>query len=237
MAAELAHHLALETEALVAAGMAPDRARTAAQQRFGSVAHVQDACRESWGIRGVESIRQDARDALRDLRTSPGYTAVVLLTLALGIGANTAIFSVVHAVLLRPLPYAHGDRLVELRQEAPTLGVANLGVSAKDVADYRAQTAAFDAVVEYHQMWFNLLGRGEASRAGVVSFTVNQRTSEIGVRMALGAPRRSVIRLIVRQGLRPVAIGLGLGLLAALPLTRVVARLLFASHASDRRLR
>ncbi len=74
------------------------------------------------------------------VRKYPAYTAVVLLTLALGIGANTAIFSVVHAVLMRPLPYAHGDRLVELRQEAPRLGVADAGVSVKEIADYRVAT-------------------------------------------------------------------------------------------------
>ena len=111
------------------------------------------------------------RYAARSLARYPGYTAVVLLTLALGIGANTAIFSVVHAVLLRPLPYTHGDRLVEVRQQAPRIGVANAGVSVKEIQDYRAQTPSFDAIVEYHQMSFNLLGRGEASRVqtGVVS--------------------------------------------------------------------
>src|SRR5213075_1251048 len=85
--------------------------------------------------------------------------------------ANTAIFSVVHAVLLRPLPYANGDRLVEVRQQAPKIGVANAGVSVKEIDDYRTQTDALDAVVEYHQMSFNMLGRGEASRVqtGVVS--------------------------------------------------------------------
>src|SRR5260221_13965432 len=116
-------------------------------------------------------LSQDVRFALRNLRKYPSYTAVVLLTLGLGIGANTAIFSVVHAVLLRPLPYTHGDRLVEVRQQAPRIGVESAGVSVKELADYREQTASLDAVAEYHQMSFNLLGRGEAARVqtGVVS--------------------------------------------------------------------
>ena len=171
MDAELRHHLDLETEALVARGMTPDAARDSARRRFGSVALVKDDCRESWGMRAIDMLAQDVRFALRNLGKYPSYTAVVLLTLALGIGANTAIFSVVHAVLLRPLPYTNGDRLVEVRQQAPKSGVANAGVSVKEVNDYRAQTDALDAVVEYHQMSFNMLGRGEASRVqtGVVS--------------------------------------------------------------------
>src|SRR5580765_523297 len=171
MDAELRHHLDLETEALVARGMTPDAARDSARRRFGSVALVKDDCRESWGMRAIDMLAQDVRFALRNLRKYPSYTAVVLLTLALGIGANTAIFSVVHAVLLRPLPYANGDRLVEVRQQQPKIGLANVGVSVKEIADYRAQTGSLDAVVEYHQMSFNLLGRGEASRVqtGVVS--------------------------------------------------------------------
>ncbi len=168
---ELRHHLELETEALVARGMTPEAARDTARRRFGSVALVKDDCRESWGVRAIDMLSQDVRFALRNLRKYPSYTAVVLLTLALGIGANTAIFSVVHAVLLRPLPYANGDRLVEVRQQAPNIGVANAGVSVKEVNDFRAQTESLDAVVEYHQMSFNMLGRGEASRVqtGVVS--------------------------------------------------------------------
>jgi putative ABC transport system permease protein len=171
MEAEMRHHLELETEALVARGMDPVAARDAARKRFGSVAEVKDDCRDSWGMRAIDAVRQDVRYAARSLAKYPGFTLVVLLTLALGIGANTAIFSVVHAVLLRPLPYTHGDRLVEVRQQAPRIGVANAGVSVKEILDYRAQTPSLDAVVEYHQMSFNLLGRGEALRVqtGVVS--------------------------------------------------------------------
>jgi predicted permease len=171
MEAELRHHLEMETEALIARGMAPQSARDTARSRFGSVALVKDDCRESWGLRVIDTVTQDVRFALRNLRKYPAYTFVVLLTLALGIGANTAIFSVVHAVLLRPLPYGNGDRLVEVRQLAPKVGVASAGISVKELADYREQTASLDAVVEYHQMSFNMLGRGEASRVqtGVVS--------------------------------------------------------------------
>ncbi len=168
---ELRHHLALETEANVRRGMTPADARAAALRSFGSVAEVKDDCRDSWGVRALDALRQDLRFAVRSLHKHPGYAAVVVVTLALGIGANTALFSVVHAVLLAPLPYAHGDRLVEIRQEAPGIGISDLSLSAKEVADYRAQAATLDAVVEYHQMSFNLLGRGDASRVqtGVVS--------------------------------------------------------------------
>ena len=171
MDAELHHHLELETDALISRGMTPEVARDQARRHFGSVALVKDDCRESWGMHALDMLGQDVRFALRSLSKYPSYAAVVLLTLGLGIGANTAIFSVVHAVLLRPLPYANGDRLVEVRQQQPKVGIPNARLSVKEVRDYRAQTESLDAVVEYHQMTFNLLGRGDASlvQTGVVS--------------------------------------------------------------------
>jgi hypothetical protein len=172
MEAELRFHLERRRKRSSRRGMDPAAARDVAQRgRFGSVALVKDDCRESWGMRAIDALAQDVRYALRNLRQHAGYSAVVLLTLALGIGANTAVFSVVHAVLLRPLPYTHGDRLVEIRQQAPKVGVNDVSVSVKEIADYRAQAASLDAVVEYHQMAFSLLGRGEAARVqtGVVS--------------------------------------------------------------------
>jgi predicted permease len=183
--AELRLHLELETDANIRRGMSPAEARAEARRAFGSVAEIKDGCRDSWGLQTLDVLLQDVRFGLRSLRKHAGYTAVIVLTLALGIGANTAIFSVVHAVLLAPLPYANGDRLVEIRQEAPGIGIPDLSLSAKEVADYRARARTLDAVVEYHQMSFNLLGRGEASRVqtGVVSANF---FDVLGVRPLLG---------------------------------------------------
>ncbi|MEM7354915.1 MAG: ABC transporter permease [Acidobacteriota bacterium] len=114
---------------------------------------------------------QDLRFALRTLRKNPGFTLAAVCTLALGIGANTAIFSLVHGVLLRPLPYLDDSNLVVLRQQAPKAGIDNLAFSVQEVYDYREQNRSLEALVEYHNMTFTLLGRGEPERVttGVVS--------------------------------------------------------------------
>jgi putative ABC transport system permease protein len=116
-------------------------------------------------------LRQDARYALRMMRKNPGYTAVALLTLALGVGVNTAIFSVIHSTLLRSLPYVQSDQLAILRQQALKTGINDLSYSVAEVNDYRQQNHTFSAVVEYHHMQFTLFGRDEAERVqtGVVS--------------------------------------------------------------------
>jgi predicted permease len=120
----------------------------------------------------MDTLRQDVALALRGLARHPMFAATVILTMALGIGANTAIFSVVHAVLLRSLPYAHGDRMMVLRQQRPRAGIPNQGFSPKEILDYRDMSATLDQVVEFHSMWFILLGRGEPERVqtGVVSW-------------------------------------------------------------------
>jgi putative ABC transport system permease protein len=190
MDAELRCHLELEIEEQIRRGANPSAARAAALRRFGSLAEVKDECRDSWGIRTIDALWQDLRYAARSLRKYPSYTALILLTLALGIGANTAIFSVVHAVLLRALPYASGDRLIDVRQRQPLAGNNEMGLSAKDIADYRQQTPSLDALVEYHQMGFNLLDGVGASRVqtGVVSYNF---FDVIGVAPLLGRAFRA----------------------------------------------
>jgi predicted permease len=113
----------------------------------------------------------DLRYGFRMLRRNPGFTLVALVALALGIGANTALFSVVYGVLLKPLPYAQGKELVVLHQEFPKANVTNLGFSVKEINDYREQAKSLAQIEEYHQMSFILLDGKEPDevRTGVVS--------------------------------------------------------------------
>jgi putative ABC transport system permease protein len=119
----------------------------------------------------MDTLWNDVSVGARALLRSRWYTLIVVLTLGLGIGANTAIFSVLTGVLLRPLPYEAGDRLVLVRQSAPLAAIANLGVSIKEYFTYREQAKDLEGLVEYHQMSFDLLKRGEPDRVstGVVS--------------------------------------------------------------------
>jgi len=125
------------------------------------------APREHWAM-----LRQDTGYALRMMRRNLGYTAVAVVTLALGIGANTAIFSVINATLLRPLPYREGQQLVVIRQPAPKANVDDMRFSVHEVEDYRQQNQTLSGLVEYHSMLFTLLGKGDAQRVitGVVSW-------------------------------------------------------------------
>src|SRR5262245_60949085 len=106
----------------------------------------------------------DLRFAFRMLRKSPAFTAVAVLTLALGIGANTAIFSVVNAVLLRPLPYQKPSRLVLLWQRFTRLGLDRVVVSASEFSDYRDQTTSFEEIAAFGYESFNLTGGNEPER-------------------------------------------------------------------------
>jgi putative ABC transport system permease protein len=118
-----------------------------------------------------DELWNDLRFGLRTLLKNRGFAILAILTLGLGIGANTAIFSVIHGVLLKPLPYADSDRLVLIRQSAPLIGRADAGVSIKEYFTYRDTATDFEGLVEFHQMNFDLLKRGEPDRVntGVVS--------------------------------------------------------------------
>jgi putative ABC transport system permease protein len=167
---ELAFHVDMLTEHNVRGGMRPSEARTAALRNFGQIDRVKDDVRDTWLSRLWETLVQDVRYGLRNVSRNPGFAFVVIFTMALGIGANTAIFSVVNGVLLRPLPFRDGEQLVVLRQQQPLAAVDDMGFSYKELLDYRT-AKSLDGVVEFHNMWFILLGRAEPERVstGVVS--------------------------------------------------------------------
>ena len=111
---ELAFHIEQETEENVAAGMSAEEAHFVALRKFGGIDQVKEECRDAWGLRFIDTLLQDLRFAVRMLARNPGFTAVAVLSLALGIGANTAIFSLLDTLLLRDLPVWQPERLVEL---------------------------------------------------------------------------------------------------------------------------
>jgi predicted permease len=166
--AEFEFHLDMRTRELIGRGDTPERARQRAMRRFGSYDHSRDACvaiderrrrRMRYTISGQE-LRQDAAYALRLLRRTPGVTAMAVAALALGVGATSAIFSVVHGVLLESLPYRDADTLYRVRMLYPD-GTAYTALSAPDFASVRQDARVFDEVEAYTTGTLTVRGAGE----------------------------------------------------------------------------
>ena len=170
---EMQSHLEMETAEYVRRGMAPGEARRQALLAAGGLTQAAEAVRDQRGLPWLENVGADVRYAVRTLRRSPGFTAVVVLTLALGIGANTAIFSVVRAVLLKPLPHQDGDRLVYLRQSTDGPEGGDISFSVPEVRDYREGVPSLAGIAEYSPWFHTLRGDDSAIRIDVGLVTGN----------------------------------------------------------------
>ena len=180
---ELRSDLELEEEEQRENGVAPEEARYAARRALGNATLIREQAHEAWGWAGLERLVQDIRYAARQLRKSPGFTSVCLITLALGIGANTAMFSVVQGVVLAPLPFQHANRLLFLWEKRP--GVAELDVSYPNFEDWEKRARSFDSMsaLTFHN--FDLTAPGAAEHlVGIKASSGLLKT--LGVRPAIG---------------------------------------------------
>jgi predicted permease len=171
--AELRAHLQLLTDENIRRGMNPEEALFKARRELGGVEQIKETYRDQQSLPLVESLAQDLCYAIRMVRRNPGFTAVAVLTLALGIGANAAVFSLVDAVLLRPLPYRDPDRLLLLSETLPKQGQDELGVSAAEYFDYRDTNQVFSEVAAYQSAGFNLTGGATPLRVNAASLSAS----------------------------------------------------------------
>jgi predicted permease len=170
---EVRTHLDMATEARVERGANQKEAERAARREFGNVGLMKDVTRDVWGRRLLEDLVEDLRYGLRTLRNNAGFAATAILTLALGIGANTAIFSVVNTVLLRPLAYKEANRLVTVWGNNRARGFDTDQVSALDFADWRSQNHVFEAMAASTDTQYTLTGEGEPELITAYSFSAD----------------------------------------------------------------
>jgi predicted permease len=196
---DIKDHIERQTQDNIDTGMAPEEARRQAMLKFGNVALVKEDTRAIWVSRRLDETRQDVRYALRAMRRTRGATIVGILVMALGIGANTAVFSVVHAVLLNPLPYADPDRIVTLTYLSTggnASGERSRQVSVPDFLDWQAQSASFDSMAYYTS------GRTSVMAGSVAEYAVVTTVSEEFFRVFAGKPSvgRSFSREEAKEG-------------------------------------
>ncbi len=171
---EIRAHLAIEERRRIEDGESPAAARAAARKDFGNELLVKEALRNVWNWRWVEDLFRDLGYGARVLRKNPGFAAVAILTLALGIGCNTAMFSIINSVLLRPLPFRDSGRLIYMLESQPSDGYAVMSLNGQDYLDWKAQNRTLeDATLFGAAQNFNVGGAGEAETVRVAGMEAN----------------------------------------------------------------
>lgn len=198
---ELQYHLQRKMEENLAAGMTAEEARRAARREFGGFELSKEECRDMRRVNLLQDTIQDLRYSARTLLRNPGFALIAVLTLALGIGANTAIFSVVHSTLLEPLPFTHPEQLVELRQTEAAPG--DYPLTGEDYLDWRAQNSTFSDMSLY--AWpsgTNARGADAPEAVSVISTQANffqllGVTPELGRIFAAGEDAKGANRVVL----------------------------------------
>ncbi|HZM93350.1 MAG TPA: ABC transporter permease [Vicinamibacterales bacterium] len=184
-AAELRSYIEIETDENIARGMSPEAARRAAHIKLGNTVRIREEIYRMNTISPLETLGRDLRLALRGIRRRPGFTLAVILTLALGIGANTAIFGVVDGVLIKPLPYPDADELVSIEQVAPGLNADQLRMSASQYFTYREEGRVFQHIGLYGDGGRTITGLGEPEQARALFVTYDVLLA-LGIQPQLG---------------------------------------------------
>jgi predicted permease len=208
---ELAFHIAMRTEEFKRAGMSPDEARQAALDRFGPEIRVRQELEELSQRRFArqrrstrwEALAQDARYAVRTLLANPAYTIIIGLTMALGIGATTAVFSVAYGVLLRPLPYDNAEALVRLWSRNDARGLEFFSVSPADFRDWRAQARVFSTMGAFERQRDATLSRGDEPQSVVMANVTPEIFQVLGT---LALHGRALVPADASEGATPVAV-------------------------------
>ncbi|MGB9464316.1 MAG: ABC transporter permease, partial [Candidatus Acidiferrum sp.] len=180
---ELQSHLRMAAQDRTDRGATPEQAIGAARRELGNVGLIKEVTREMWGWVSFERLMQDLRYGLRMLVKSPGFTVIAILTLALGIGANTALFSVVNGVLLNPLPYSHPEQLVWLAESKPNFATGS--ISFPNFRDWQKNNRTFSTMAASRSYSYNLTGLGEAEQVSTMLIT-SDFFSVLGVNPAAG---------------------------------------------------
>ena len=181
---EVRSHLRMAAQERMAEGESGEQAQVLAVREFGNIVLMKEVTRGLWGWGWLATLRQDLHYGLRMLRKNPGFTAVAVLTLALGIGANTAVFSLVDTILLRPLPYRNPAELAVVAETVPHMGGdLEVGMAAGEYLDYRDRNRSFVQTGAYEGAGFNLTGEGNPLRINASAVTAS-------VFQLLGVPPR-----------------------------------------------
>ncbi|MGC1417213.1 MAG: ABC transporter permease [Candidatus Acidiferrum sp.] len=166
---ELQSHIKMAAQDRTDRGETPEQANGAARRELGNVSLIKEVTREMWGWASVERLMQDLRFGLRMLAKSPGFAAVAILTLALGIGANTALFSVVNGVLFNPLPYPHSEQLVWIAESKPNFATGS--ISFPNFRDWDKNNRTFSVMGAYRPFSYSLTGLGDAEQVRAMLIT------------------------------------------------------------------